>query len=68
MNGPIRVVHSHKESNEYLVTLVTNEYLVTLQAFGIPDVEYEWLKNGKVLLKDNRTMDPEDRQVKSQSP
>ena len=34
---------------------------ISLQAFGIPDVEYEWLKNGKVLAKDNRTMDPEDR-------
>ena len=25
----------------------------TCEAFGIPDVEYEWLKNGKVLPKDN---------------
>ena len=35
----------------------------TCEAFGIPDVEYEWLKNGRVMPKDNRTLDPEDRSV-----
>ncbi len=35
----------------------------TCEAFGIPDVNYEWLKNGKRIPGPDETdrLDPEDR-------
>ena len=33
----------------------------TCEAFGIPDVEYEWLKNGKFLPSNTEQLAPEDR-------
>ena len=33
----------------------------TCEAFGIPDVEYEWLKNGDPISKEDDQLAPEDR-------
>jgi len=33
----------------------------TCEAFGIPDVRYEWLKNGKTLVANSSKMAVEDR-------
>jgi ribose 1,5-bisphosphokinase PhnN len=33
----------------------------TCEAFGIPDVRYEWLKNGKALVANSSKMAIEDR-------
>ena len=33
----------------------------TCEAFGIPDVRYEWLKNGKQLVVNSSKMAIEDR-------
>lgn len=33
----------------------------TCEAFGIPDVEYEWLKNAEPIAKSDDKLAPEDR-------
>ena len=33
----------------------------TCEAFGIPDVRYEWLKNGKTMIANSSKMAVEDR-------
>mgnify|MGYP001229383902 FL=1 len=38
-----------------------DEVIWTCEAFGIPDVEYMWLRNGEPMITDKEKMAPEDR-------